>query len=71
MTGTISTIHSDGYGYIAEDDLKRPWKLIFRQAAVADDGFTGLRVGQRVRFEQEPLPGNPSRRHAVLVAPLD
>lgn len=71
MTGTIATLHSDGYGYIAEDDSKRPWKLIFRQADVAGGGFAGLKVGQRVRFEPEPLPGNPSRRHAVLVAPLD
>jgi hypothetical protein len=48
-----------------------PWRLIFRRAAVAADGFDRLRAGQRVRFEQEPIPGNPSRRHAVGMAPLD
>jgi cold shock CspA family protein len=75
MTGTITGLHaggqSGGYGYIAPDALVRPWKLIFRQAAVAADGFADLRTGQRVRFDQEPLPGNPGRSHAVRVAPFD
>jgi cold shock CspA family protein len=75
MRGTITGLHegghTGGYGYIASDDLDRPWKLIFRQAAVADGGFGRLRAGQRVRFDKVPLPGDPSRRHAVRVAPLD
>jgi cold shock CspA family protein len=74
MTGTIIGLHagghSGGYGYIASDALARPRELIFRQAAVADAGFPGLRTGQRVRFDQVPLPGDPSRRHAVHVEPL-
>lgn len=75
MTGTITALHtdgqSDGYGYIAPDEGTRRWKLIFQQAAVADDGFDRLRAGQRVRFDQEPIPGDPGRQHAVIVAPLD
>ena len=75
MNGTIVGLHqgghTGGYGHIASDALVRPWRLFFRQAAVAEDGFARLRPGQRVRFEQEPLPGDPSRWHAVRVAPLD
>lgn len=75
MTGTITGLHTGGhtggYGHIASDDLDRPRKLLFRQAAVAGDGFGGLRAGQRVRFDRVPLPGDPSRRQAVLVEPLD
>ena len=75
MNGTITALHvggqSGGYGYIAPDAHVRPWKLLFRHSAVAEDGFGRLRAGQRVCFDQEPLPGNPSRRHAVRVAPLD
>ena len=74
MNGTIIGLHAGGqaggYGHIASDDLDRPWKLIFRQPAVADEGFGRLRAGQRVRFDKVPLPGDPSRRHAVRVAPL-
>jgi cold shock CspA family protein len=75
MTGTIMSLHeggrSGGYGYIASEALDRPRELMFRQAAVADGGFAGLQSGQRVRFDQVPLPGDPSRRHAINVAPLD
>lgn len=75
MTGIITGLHAGGqtggYGHIASDDLDRPQKLVFRQAAVADGGFGGLHAGQRVRFDRVPLPGDPSRRHAVLVSPLD
>ena len=75
MTGTITSLRpggrSGGYGFIASDGLARPWRLIFRRSAVAGDGFDRLRAGQRVTFDQVPLPGDPSRRHAVGVTPLD
>jgi cold shock CspA family protein len=75
MNGTITALHTGGqaggYGYIAPDEAAGPWKLLFRHSAVAEDGFARLRKGQRVRFDHEPLPGNPSRQHAVGVAPLD
>ena len=63
--------HRGGYGFVASDDLDRPWELFFRCSAVGDDGSGRLRAGQRVRFDKEPLPGDPSRRHAVGVVPLD
>ncbi|MEA2597698.1 MAG: Cold-shock DNA-binding domain [Thermomicrobiales bacterium] len=71
MTGTITDLRPGGFGFIASDSRGRPWALPFRRAAVAADGFDRLRVGHRVRFDQEATPGDPSRRHAVGVAPLD
>jgi cold shock CspA family protein len=71
MTGTITSLRGTRFGFIAPDAYGRPWAVPFRRAAVAADGFDRLRAGQRVRFEQEPIPGNPSRRHAVGMAPLD
>ena len=71
MTGTITGLRLGGFGFIASDACGRPWALRFRRGAVAADGFDHLRVGQRVRFDQEATPGDPSRRHAVRVAPLD
>jgi cold shock CspA family protein len=75
MTGTIIDLNeggkAGGFGHIASDALGRPWELFFRHTAIAGDGFARLRAGQRVRFDQEPLPGDPSRRHAVRIAPLD
>ena len=71
MTGTITDLRIGGFGFIASEAHGRPWKLPFRRAAVAGGGFDGLRVGQRVRFDQVPVPGDPSRRHAVDVRPID
>jgi len=75
MIGTITMLGPGGqwasYGAIASDAYGKPWKLGFRRSALAGDGFNQLRVGQRVRFDQVPLPGDPSRWHAVRVAPLD
>ena len=70
MTGTVTSLRPGGFGFIASDGCGRPWHLLFRRAAVADGGFDRLREGQRVRFDQIPLPGNPGRRCAVRVAPL-
>ena len=70
MIGTITGLRPGGFGFIASDAHGKPWKLVFRRAAVAAGGFDRLRAGQRVRFEQVPLPGDPGRRHAVRVAPL-
>ena len=71
MTGTITSLRPGGFGYIASDAYGRPWELHFSRSTVADDGFARLREGQRVRFDQVPVPGDPSRQHAVRVAPLD
>jgi cold shock CspA family protein len=71
MTGTITDLRYGGFGFIASDACGRPWALIFCLVAVVDGGFDRLRVGQRVRFDQEAIPGDPSRRHAVRVGLLD
>jgi cold shock CspA family protein len=71
MTGTITDLRSGGFGFVASDAYGRPWRLPFRRAAVAGDGFDRLRVGQRIRFDQAPVPGDPSRRHAVDVRPTE
>ena len=70
-TGTITSLRPGGFGFVASDALTRPTKLQFRRAAVAADGFDRLQAGQRVRFDREPVPGNPSRFHAVRVSPED
>ena len=71
MTGTITDLRPGGFGFIASDAYTTPWKLAFRRAAVAGDGFDRLRAGQRVRFDREPLPGSARDHRAVRVTPLD
>ena len=71
MTGTITDLRPGGFGFITSDACGRPWALIFRLGAVVDGGVDRLRVGQRVRFDQAVQPGDPSRSHALRVAPLD
>lgn len=71
MTGTITDLRPGGFGFIASEARGKPWSLMFRRSAVAADGFANLRVGQRVRFVPEPVPGNAHRQHAIAVVPLD
>ncbi len=69
-TGIVTALRQEGgFGFIAADTFDRPWKLMFRRAAVQDAGFDQLRVGQRVRFHQEARPGNPHRHQAISVEP--
>lgn len=70
MTGTITDLRPGGFGFIASEAYGTPWHLPFRRAAVDDDGFVDLHVGQRVRFDQESIPGGRGL-HAVGVGPLD
>jgi cold shock protein len=69
-TGHIASKREQGFGFITRDDASKPGDLFFHRTAVADDGFEQLRVGQPVRFDEEPDPRDPSRRRAVQVAPL-
>ncbi len=71
MTGVIRSLRPGGFGFIASDAHTTPWELKFHRAGVADEGFDGLRVGQRVWFDREPLPGDPHRHRAVGVTPFD
>jgi hypothetical protein len=60
MTGIVTDLRPGGFGFIASDAYGRPWALIFRRGAAGDGGF-----------DQETQPGDPSRSHALRVAPLD
>ena len=70
-TGRIASKRDHGFGFITRDDASMPGDLFFHRTAVDADGFDQLRVGQPVRFDEEPDPRAPSRRRAVHVAPLD
>ena len=70
-TGRIASLREQGFGFITRDDATTGRDLFFHRTAVANDGFPALRVGQHVRFEEEPDPRDPTRQRAVQVAPLD
>ena len=70
MTGTITSLRTGGFGFIASDDFGRPWALKFRRQAVLDNAFDRLRVGDRVGFERVAQPGNGSHFLAVRVTYL-
>jgi cold shock CspA family protein len=69
-TGRIASLREQGFGFITRDDATTGRDLFFHRSGVADDGFHALRVGQRVRFEEEPDPRDAARQRAVQVAPL-
>ncbi len=71
-TGTVATIREDkGFGFLSPDGASGRKDLFFHRSAVANNGFDLLREGQRVDFDEEPDPRDPSRRRAVRVTPLD
>ena len=70
-TGTITTIWDKGYGFIGRDAGGGRLDLYFHRTAVEADGFAGLRVGQRVRFEEEANPDDRNHQRAVHVRPVD
>jgi cold shock protein len=66
-TGTIKTIRDDkGYGFITPDGA-RDKDVFFHQSAVTDTSFDELQIGQRVSFDVQPDPRDPSRERAVNV----
>lgn len=68
--GTIKSLRDRGFGFVAPDGGTDRQDLFFHRSAVADDGFEQLREGQRVAFDQEPDPRDPSRQRAVRVSPI-
>lgn len=71
-TGTIKTIRDDkGFGFVAPDGSGGRNDLFFHRSAVANNGFDLLQEGQRISFDEEPDPRDPSRRRAVRVTPVD
>ena len=70
-TGTITSLRDRGFGFVAADGGRPHEDLFFHRSAVADNGFDLLREGQRVSFDEEPDPRDPSRSRAVRVQPID
>jgi CspA family cold shock protein len=71
-TGTIKTLRNDkGYGFITPDGSTGRNDLFFHQSAVESGEFDMLQIGQRVSFEQQPDPRDPSRQRAVNVTLID
>ena len=68
-TGTITSLRDRGFGFVAPDGGNQHQDLFFHRSAVADDGFERLREGQRVSFDQEADPRDPTRQRAVRVTP--
>jgi cold shock protein len=68
-TGTIKAIRDKGFGFIVRDGTTANGDLFFHSSAVENQGFDQLRQGQRVDFDEEPDPRDPSRRRAVNVHP--
>ena len=71
-SGVIKTIRDDkGFGFITPDGTTGKNDLFFHSSAVSGMGFDSLREGQRVQFDEEPDPRDPSRRRAANVEPVD
>lgn len=71
-TGTIKSLRDRGFGFIAPDGAGPSGRdVFFHRSAVADDTFDQLREGQRVGFDVEPDPRDPSRQRAVNVRLAD
>lgn len=65
-TGTIKAIRDKGFGFIAPDG-GADGDLFFHSTAVQGGTFDDLRQGDRVGFDAEPDPRDPSRQRAVNV----
>ena len=70
-SGTIASLRDKGFGFILPDGGQARHDLFFHRSAVAGTSFDELREGQRVSFEEEPDPRDPSRRRAVNVRTAD
>ncbi len=71
-TGTIKTIRDDkGYGFITPEGTTGRNDVFFHQSAVNDVMFEELQIGQRVSFDVQPDPRDPSRQRAVNVTPIE
>ena len=67
-SGTIKTIRDDkGFGFIQPDGGTGRNDVFFHRSAVVEGDFDSLREGQRVSFDIEPDPRDPSRNRASNV----
>lgn len=64
--GTIKRVIRDrGFGFILPEDATE--EVFFHSSAVESPTFDELNEGQRVEFEVEPDPRQPSRSRAAHV----
>ena len=66
MTGTVKWFNEEkGYGFLSCDEGGDDVFVHF--SAIQAEGFRTLREGQKVSFDVEPDPKNPSKLRAVDV----
>ncbi len=71
-TGVIKTLRDDkGFGFITPDGTSGRNDIFFHRSALLSGDFDMLQEGQRVSFDEEPDPRDPSRRRAVNVETVD
>ena len=69
MTGTVKWFNeTKGFGFISNDDNSGDVFVHF--SAIVGEGFKTLAEGQKVSFEVEVDPKNPSKNRAVNVVAL-
>ena len=69
MTGTVKWFNeTKGFGFISNDDNSGDVFVHF--SAIVGEGFKTLAEGQKVSFEVETDPKNPSKNRAVNVVAL-
>ena len=68
MNGTVKWFNAEkGFGFISNDEGGDDVFVHF--SAIQTDGFKTLNEGQKVTFETEQDPKNPSKLRAVNVEP--
>ena len=66
QNGTVKWFNSEkGFGFISNDNGGDDVFVHF--SAIVGDGYKSLQEGQKVTFDTEPDPKNPSRLRAVNV----
>ena len=70
-SGTIASLRDRGFGFITPDGQVGRGNLFFHHTAIAETSFNALQEGQRVSFDEEPDPREPSRRRAINVRLVD
>jgi CspA family cold shock protein len=71
--GTIKTLRFDkGFGFISPDNSRgRDGDVFFHSSSLKNVLFDELQGGERVSFDQEPDPRDPSRSRAANVSLAD
>lgn len=67
--GTVKWFKSDkGFGFIVNDETKE--EIFVHFSAINSDGYKVLEEGQKVSFDVESDPKNPSKSRATNVTVL-